>query len=140
MDIKNIGPQDSSQGLRGAMKLANDLTAPGDTFSATEISDRGFIASMKEKIKHMFSHDSGEAKPAKEPGGWYSKPDGSGPEWRPQSDPPPPKNPYGHWVIDSACGAADWYWVKSNEPAEGPTYGPGYVPPAGSAPVDAPKP
>jgi hypothetical protein len=139
MEINNtITPQDSPQSLRGSMKLAN-ASLNQDLFTASEGPDRGFLQSMKDKIKNMFSHKD-DPKPAKEPGGWFSKPDGSGSEWRPQSNPPDPKNAYGHWVIDTACGAADWYWVKNSEPAEGPTYGPGYIPPTAGTPAEAPKP
>ncbi|MDQ7822222.1 MAG: hypothetical protein RDV48_05445 [Candidatus Eremiobacteraeota bacterium] len=137
-NIKNIITQAGAQSLRGGMKVANDA-APVDTFSPSGSSDKSFLEKMKDKLKGIFSHDDdSQAQPQKEPGGWYCAPGGQ-PEWHPQSNPPPPQNAYGHWAIDTACGAADWYWQKNFEPAEGPTYGPAYrLPGSDAAPAPPP--
>jgi len=120
VEIRNVTPADGgSYNLKGAMKVTN-APAEGDSFTQSEKAEEGFLHKVGEKIKGLFS-GSREDKPAKEPGGWYRKPDGTT-EWISQSTPPAPKDNHGHWVLDTACGAADWYWVKDNRPADGPEH------------------
>jgi hypothetical protein len=126
-NIKNVSSNTTSTSLRGGMKVANDA-APVDTFSPSGKTEKSFLGKIGDTIKGIFSHsDESEAKPQKEPGGWTTGPDGQS-VWYTQSNPPPPKNAYGHWSLDTACGAANWYWCKNSEPAEGPSYGPAYKP------------
>ena len=116
MDIK---PANSAQGaydLKGSMKVVN-APVQGDSFIKSDESQGGFFHKIGEIIKNIFTP---KETPPKEAGGWYRKSDGSGSEWRPQSNPPPPRDAHGHWVIDTACGAADWYWVQDTQPADGP--------------------
>gem|GEM_PF-3525470 len=131
-NIKNITSQAASSGFRGGMKVTND-PVPVDTFSSSGSSDKGFLGKIGDKIKNIFSHGGdSQGKPKNEPGGWFSGPDGKS-EWYTQSNPPPPNNAYGHWILDTACGGASWYWSKNTEPAESPTYGPAYKPPGASS-------
>jgi hypothetical protein len=131
VEIRNIGPADTQSNLRGGMKVTN-APAAGDTFTQSDQTEGGFLHRIGDKIKRLFSR---EEEPPKERGGWFRKPDGSGSEWRTESNPPPPRDSHGRWIIDTACGAADWYWVRDTGPADAPVYGPGYKP---SAPAEKP--
>lgn len=125
MDINRIGSADNTNTLKGSIKVTNDNAAGGDKYTPSEMHEGGFFHNLGDKIKNIFHH---EDKPPKEPGAYYPKPDGSGYDWYTESNPPPPKDNHGHWVIDTACGACDWYWAKESAPAQGPEYGPGYKP------------
>lgn len=116
MDIKPANSAQSAYDLKGNMKVVN-AQVQGDTFTKTDESSGGFFHKIGDIIKNIFTP---KEKPPKEEGAWYHKPDGSGSEWHTASNPPPPKDPHGHWYIDTACGACDWYWVKDTEPAQGP--------------------
>jgi len=126
--VKNVGTQAGYSGLRGGMKVANDLAEPADHVSLSVSQEMGFLGGLGSKLKDIFfGKGSSSSEPPKEPGGWYCGPDGQS-QWYPKSSPPPPKNAYGQWHLDTACGGASWYWANNPSPAEGPVYGPAFKP------------
>ncbi|MBI2263628.1 MAG: hypothetical protein HYU64_00420 [Armatimonadetes bacterium] len=114
--LDGFNPAEGLRPIKGDMKVVNDVTEK-DTFTKSDKSVSGFFHNLGEKIKHLFS--GGEEAP-KESGGWGPKPDGTGYQWYPESSPPAPLSSEGHWILDTACGAADWFWQKDAKPAPKP--------------------